>query len=186
VSSTHLGPKIRFLFTVSQLRVCWSGAPSLTIGRICRLQLLLVLASAVILESESSGSHSHILLSQIWDFPSLEGQVPIFISPRNRLTQLYPPGTGFHFRRLLRLAGLKVEVFEPASTRESLVNKKSNSKSKLLYHWWFTASQSWLQASGDPRPETFFNWTLAVIVLKYQPLWRENGFVSYEYVWPFF
>jgi hypothetical protein len=33
--------------------------------RVCRLQLLLVLASAVILEPESHGTHDHILLSQI-------------------------------------------------------------------------------------------------------------------------
>jgi hypothetical protein len=38
---------------VGQLRVCWYGALSLTRGRVCRLQLLLVLASAVILGSES-------------------------------------------------------------------------------------------------------------------------------------
>jgi hypothetical protein len=31
-----------------------------------------------------------VLLSQIQDSPSLEGQFPIFISPRNRVAQLYP------------------------------------------------------------------------------------------------
>jgi hypothetical protein len=36
-----------------QLRVCRFGAPSLTRGRVCRLQLILVLASAVIFGSES-------------------------------------------------------------------------------------------------------------------------------------
>jgi hypothetical protein len=54
---------------VWQLRVCWFGAPSLTRGRVCRLQLLLVLARAVILGSESLVTRDHILLSQIWDFP---------------------------------------------------------------------------------------------------------------------
>jgi hypothetical protein len=77
-------------YTVTQLRVCWCGAPSLTRERVCRLQLLLVLASAVILGSESRGTRDHILLSQIRDFPNLEGQVPVFISPRNRVAQLYP------------------------------------------------------------------------------------------------
>jgi hypothetical protein len=56
------------------------GLLSLTRGRVCRLQLLLVLASAVILGSESHGTRDHILLSQIPDFP---------------------------FRRLLRLAELR-------------------------------------------------------------------------------
>jgi hypothetical protein len=42
----------------------------------------------VILGSESHGTHD-ILLSQIRDSPTLDGQI------------------GFHFRRLLRLAGLR-------------------------------------------------------------------------------
>jgi hypothetical protein len=36
-------------------------APSLTRGRVCRLQILLVLGSAVILGSECRGSHDRIL-----------------------------------------------------------------------------------------------------------------------------
>jgi hypothetical protein len=59
-------------------------------GRVCRLQLLLALASAVIL-----GSHDHILLSQFRDSPNLEGQVPVF--PRNRVVQLYPQVLGSLF-----------------------------------------------------------------------------------------
>jgi hypothetical protein len=47
---------------------------------VCHLQLLLVLASAVILKSESYGNHD-ILLSQIQDSPNLEGQVPVLYSP---------------------------------------------------------------------------------------------------------
>jgi hypothetical protein len=96
---------------IIQLNTCGYSpcvTPSLTKGWVCRLQLLLVLASAVILRSEPRGSHDHILLSQIRDpRPNLEGQVPVFISPRNRTAQLYPQGTGFPFRRLLRLAGLR-------------------------------------------------------------------------------
>jgi hypothetical protein len=57
-------------------------------GRVCHLLLLLALASAVILESH--GTHDHILLSQIRDSPNLEGYVPVFISPRNSVAQLYP------------------------------------------------------------------------------------------------
>jgi hypothetical protein len=51
--------------TVRQLQVCSCGALSLTRGWVCRLQLLLALASAVILGSESHGTCDHILLSQI-------------------------------------------------------------------------------------------------------------------------
>jgi hypothetical protein len=41
----------------------------LTRGRVCRLQLLLALAIAFILGSESRGTRNHILLSQIRDLP---------------------------------------------------------------------------------------------------------------------
>jgi hypothetical protein len=56
--------------------------------------MLLGLASAVILRSECRGTHDHILLSQIRDSPNLEGQVPVFISQRNRVVQLYPQALG--------------------------------------------------------------------------------------------
>jgi hypothetical protein len=36
----------------------------------------------------------YILLSQIWDFPNLEVQVPVFISPKNRVARLYPQTLG--------------------------------------------------------------------------------------------
>jgi hypothetical protein len=75
---------------VRQLRLCRYGALSLTRERVCHLQLLLVLASAVILGSESRRTREHIFLSQIRDSPNLEGQVPVFISPRKRVAQLYP------------------------------------------------------------------------------------------------
>jgi hypothetical protein len=59
----------QIFISVRQLHVCWSGALSLTRGQFCRLQLLLVLASAVSLGYESRGTRDHIFLSQIRDFP---------------------------------------------------------------------------------------------------------------------
>jgi hypothetical protein len=56
--------------------------------------MLLVLASAVILRSET---HDHILLSHIRGSPNLEGQVPVFISRSQRVAQLYPQALGFLF-----------------------------------------------------------------------------------------
>jgi hypothetical protein len=85
----------QIFITVRQLLVSWSRALSLTRGRVCRLQLLLVLASAVIFGSDSRGTRDRILLSQIRDFP--------FFSS--------PPTT----RRVT------VEVFDPASTRDNHV-----------------------------------------------------------------
>jgi hypothetical protein len=55
--------------------------------RMGRLQLLLALANAVILRSESRGACDHILLFQIRDTPSL----------RERAAQLYPQALGSFF-----------------------------------------------------------------------------------------
>jgi hypothetical protein len=70
-------------FPVRHLRVRRCGALFLTRGRVCRSQLLFAFDSAVIFGSESLGTRDHILLSQIRDFP---------------------------FRRLLRLAGLRIRT----------------------------------------------------------------------------
>jgi hypothetical protein len=86
----------QIFITVRRLRVCWYGAPSLTRERFCRLQLLLTLASAVFLGSESLGTRDHILLSQIWYFP---------------------------FRRLLRLAGSPPLSRSSGLQREHLVQE---------------------------------------------------------------
>jgi hypothetical protein len=76
----------------SQLNTC-SHSPyitsSLTRGWVCHLQLLLALASAFILGSDSHGTRDHILLSQVQDFP---------------------------FRCLLQLAGLRWRYMTPLHT----------------------------------------------------------------------
>jgi hypothetical protein len=87
----------QIFIAVSQLRVCWCGTLSLTRERVCPLQLLLVLASAVILESEPRETLGHILLSQIRDSSSLEDQVPLFISSSHRVAHLYPQALGSFF-----------------------------------------------------------------------------------------
>jgi hypothetical protein len=92
----HLGPKQIFV-TVRQLQVCWCGVLSLMRGWVCHLQLLLGLASTVILGSKSCGTHDHILLSQIWDSLNLDDQVPVFTTPRNRVAHLYPQAPGSLF-----------------------------------------------------------------------------------------
>jgi hypothetical protein len=62
------------------------------------------------------GSESHIILSQILDYPNLEGQIPVCISPRNRVAQLYPQ-TRVPFSSPPTTRRVTVEVFEPASMR---------------------------------------------------------------------
>jgi hypothetical protein len=39
-------------------------------------------------------TRDHILLSQIRDYPNLEGQFPVFISPGKRVAHLYPQALG--------------------------------------------------------------------------------------------
>jgi hypothetical protein len=65
-------------------RVCWCAAPYPIRGRVCRLQFLLVLASAVVLGSESRG-----LLAI---FYCRRFQNPL--TYRDVSPYLYPPGTG--------------------------------------------------------------------------------------------
>jgi hypothetical protein len=92
----------------SQLNT-WGNSPyitfSLTRGWVCHIQLLLALASAVILGSESRGTRDHILLSQIRDFP---------------------------FCRLLRLAGLrwKYSTSPPHGNTESESEFEAESESE--------------------------------------------------------
>jgi hypothetical protein len=89
----------------------WGCSPyvtsSLTRGWLCRLQLLLAFASIVILGSESRGTHDNILLSQIRDSPQPEGPGPCIYILQGQGGPFIPPDTGFPFRRLLRLAGLR-------------------------------------------------------------------------------
>jgi hypothetical protein len=87
--------------SVRQLRVCICRALSLTRGRVCHLQLLLVLASTTILSSESRVTDGQILLPQIRDSPRPGETSPVFMSPSDRVTQLYTPDTGFYSRLLL-------------------------------------------------------------------------------------
>jgi hypothetical protein len=66
--------------------------------------------------SQRNQAHEHILLSQIRDSPNLEGQVPLFVTPRNRVAQLHPQALGF-FSSPPTTRRATVEVFEPAFTR---------------------------------------------------------------------
>jgi hypothetical protein len=76
-------------------------------GRVCNLQLLLELASAVPLGSGLRGTQDHILLSQFLGLPQPGGPGPRIYIPQEQGGPVIPPGTGFPFRRLLRLAGLR-------------------------------------------------------------------------------
>jgi hypothetical protein len=89
IASLNVVTTSNIIFQLNTCRYSPYITSSLTRGCVFRLQLLLAIASAVILRSESRGSHDHILLSQIRDFPNLEGQVPVFISSRNIVAPIY-------------------------------------------------------------------------------------------------
>jgi hypothetical protein len=108
VSGSHLKPMIRFLFSIRQLRISWCGTPSLTRGWVCNLlvQLLLGLARAFILWSKSRRTHDPILLFRM-RLPQPGGPGSRIYIPEEQGGPVIPPGTGFPFHRLLRLAGLR-------------------------------------------------------------------------------
>jgi hypothetical protein len=123
VSGHHQGPWPIFLSPWNvffrQLRVSYFVAPSLMRGRVCNLQLLQSLASAVPLGSESCETQDHIF--QISETP------PTW---RARSPYLYPPGIGWPsytpgdwipFWLLLTTCRAVVEVFYPTSTWINLV-----------------------------------------------------------------
>jgi hypothetical protein len=68
--------------------------------------LLLALASAAILGSKSRGTHD-IFYSLKFETPQPGGPGPHIYIPQEQGDPVITPGTGFHFRRLLRLAGLR-------------------------------------------------------------------------------
>jgi hypothetical protein len=84
----------------------------LTRGWVCHLQFLLALASAVILRSECCGTHYHILLSDS-RLPQPGGPGPRIYIPQEQGGPVIAPGTGFHFRRLIWLAGLRWRYSNP-------------------------------------------------------------------------
>jgi hypothetical protein len=86
-----------FLLEISfrQLRVCYFVASSLTRGRVCNLlyNCLWALPEQSLL-GRSPAELTTIFYCLIWDSFNLEGQVPVFISSRNRVAQLYPRALG--------------------------------------------------------------------------------------------
>jgi hypothetical protein len=106
---------------IFQLNTCGYSAyvtSSLTKGWVCRLQLLLVLA-----RSESRGTHDPD--SRL---PQPGGSGPRKYIPQEQDGAVIPPSTGFPFRRLLPLAGLRWRY----SKREGHVPGSPPCNSELL------------------------------------------------------
>jgi hypothetical protein len=169
------GTKDQIFITVRALRVCWCGSPSLRRGQVCRLQFLLVLASAVILGSGSSWTYDYILLSQIRDFPNLEGQVPLFIYPRNKVAKLCPQALGSIFiasydsqgygggiRTCLHVGNqqLKSQSYFTTGGLPPISSSQSQSQSYFTTAGLPPISSSWRQSLETHDQRFFSNWTL--------------------------
>jgi hypothetical protein len=105
-----------------QLNTCGHSAyvtSSLTRGWVCRLQMLLALASAVILGSESRGTHNHIFCCLRFETPKPGGPGPLTYIPQEQSGPVINPGTVFLISSPPTTRRATVEVFEPASTRAS-------------------------------------------------------------------
>jgi hypothetical protein len=82
------------LIIFRQLRVHWCGAASLTRSRVCSFHLLLGIASAAFLRSESHGTHEHILLSLFLRLPQPGGPGSCIYFPQEQGSPVIPPGIG--------------------------------------------------------------------------------------------
>jgi hypothetical protein len=88
---------------------------SLTRGCVCRLQLLLVFASAVIIRSESRRSHDQIFTVSDSRLSQPGGRIPRIYTPRNRVVRLYPQALSSHSSPPTTRRAT-VEVFVPTWT----------------------------------------------------------------------
>jgi hypothetical protein len=99
-----------FFFLVVPLLLQTGGllcvAPTQTRRRVCRLQLLLALASAVILGSEFRFTYARILLHQFRHCTIWEARSRIYV-PQEYGGLVIAQGTGSFFRRLVKLAKLR-------------------------------------------------------------------------------
>jgi hypothetical protein len=87
-----------------QLRVCYFVAPSLSRGRVCNSLLLLVSPAQSRSGLSPEGLKTIFDCSNSWDFLNLKCQVPVFISPRNRVAQTYA-------RALLSVASYDSQIY---------------------------------------------------------------------------
>jgi hypothetical protein len=107
LSGIHLGPKTRFLLTSNS---CWCWAPSLTRGWVCRLSLLLALASAVMLNSRQY---------------YIRFGPPLWSSGSSWLQIQCPGFDSRHYQIVWELVGLQWGPLSLVSTIEKLLERKS-------------------------------------------------------------
>jgi hypothetical protein len=102
-----------------QLWVCYFVAPYLTRGRVCNLRYNCFWAlPEQSLLVQSPAELTAIFYCLIWESPRLEGQVPVFISLRKRVAQLYTQALGSLFVASSVSQGLRSRYSNPPLHRE--------------------------------------------------------------------
>jgi hypothetical protein len=135
-------------------------------------------------QSFSGPSHAELMTifySLRFDTPTTWRSGPCIYIPQEQGGPVISLGTGFPFRRLLRLAGLRWRCSNqpPRGGRQSTQSQSYFTTGSLPQ-----ISSSWCQAPWDSRRDLFFffffgNWNLVFIIRMEHPSWREDGFVSY-------
>jgi hypothetical protein len=139
------GAQDQIAVTVRQLRVCWEYES--------------IVYNCCWSSPEQSFSGSSPGPRDPWSYftvsdsglPQTGGSGSVFISPRNRVGQLYP-GTGFPFRRLRRIAGLRRPYSNPPPHAH-----QSQSLSYFATGGLPPISLCWCQAPSDPQPDFFLS-----------------------------
>jgi hypothetical protein len=180
------GAQNQIFITIRQLRVCLCGALCLTKVRDCRLQLLLALASAIILESEYRRTHDHILLSQNRDSPNLEDQVLVFISPRNRVAQLSPQALRSLFVVFYVSQNYGGGIRSHHYTGNWILCVRVKVRDTLRLAVYRQSVYLGVKPLETQRPRTFFFQLSPCGHSPYvTPSPTRSWLVSYEYAWPF-
>jgi hypothetical protein len=123
---------------------CWCGAPSLTGGLVCSFQLLLSIAIAVFLGSETLGTHDHILVSQFVSLPRSGGPCSCIYFPQEQGSSVILRGIVFN-----------------------MMCTSSSSSWSYIVPDGQSVSLSWCRASiWDPWPDFYYSRTFADFMLR--------------------
>jgi hypothetical protein len=112
----HLGPETRFLLLSNSCGFVDVGAPLLTRGRVCRLQLLPVSPAQAFSGSSPAGLMTIFNCLRLETPETCRIKSP-YLSSRNRVAQLFPQALGSLTLSPPTTHMATVDVFETASTR---------------------------------------------------------------------
>jgi hypothetical protein len=154
------GAHDQILITVRHLRVCWCGAFSLTRGEICRLQLLLDLASVSL-----SGPS---LLELVTTFYCLRFETSLFVASYDS------QGHG---------GGIQPRLHTGTFWSQCQSQSQSQSQSHIATDGQ-SVSKSWCRAPSGAHGQILITlWQLRSCFVG-RPLWREEGSVFFICCWP--